>query len=365
MPTPNIHGPHERPQDPLLSERPRGYWFWRLAIVACLVFWSFYAASFSHAATDYAQDFGSGSLFNSPSSFVETGGLVLTLSGTNRVTITIDNGSCTGGTQTAFANLVTDGVDHYSNTVNLPSTATPTAFTFSEFIFGAFDRLDFGWTCTTGSPQVIGATPGTGGYIKQSGGGTNAPQLALTSGSGWTLPTGGGGGGSWGSGDGGATEWSDMLDALPSHDTAYGACSIVGDPELGFSGASWTFATGDGFECFLSWIRYLTIPDADVAIDFVTAPLTVLANRWPFAYFTSAVAAFEDGLTVTTACPIPVLGGDTLLGTTLPELDLCALSEDVTDTITANSTVVDTLIVVLWVGFVGQSVVAARLFFTP
>jgi len=174
-----------------------------------------------------------------------------------------------------------------------------------------------------------------------------------------SLPVGGGGGGSWGDDDeGGAAgqgTWQTELDAVPSHDTVYGACDF------------WGSTSGDGIECLWSWIKYFIFPPADVGvIDFLSLPMQTLGSRWPFVYFTTFVARWQAAISGDGDCPLPSFftATDDYAGVNIPTFNACTPADQIAGVIEANSTAVSYIQIILWVSLVGFSVVAFKDFFS-
>jgi hypothetical protein len=163
----------------------------------------------------------------------------------------------------------------------------------------------------------------------------------------------------------GAEDWISAVNSIPSHDTTYGACKLWG---ISFNflgtGTSETNA-GDGLPCVWTWIQYAIIPPSTSdTFDFISLPIRTLLTRWPASYLTLSYTNFMAHLRYDTQCPIPTTGGETLLGTELPVFDLCSYASTATAAVTANSTVVQYLIIGLWIGLVGYSLSIMKEFFS-
>jgi len=168
-------------------------------------------------------------------------------------------------------------------------------------------------------------------------------------------PFGGGGGGSWGDGDatGGAVDWQNFFDNVPSHDDVYGACDF-------FSLAA---TQGDGLDCLWSWIQYAVWPPAEGFIDLVSQPLNTLQTRWPLVYLTSFYGAAVDGINGLSSCPLPVLTGNSYGGTTLPTITPCNYTATITTTFTNSSAFQIGGVLFVWLGLITAALAAMREFF--
>jgi len=137
--------------------------------------------------------------------------------------------------------------------------------------------------------------------------------------SGGAFAVGSSGGGAWGSED----------------DLGKPSCSIIGDPEFGFSGASWTFAAGDGADCVWSWIKFVFVPPPAAAFyadivgtddDPTSGLVDSLLGMWPVYYLFDFYTEIQT--VSASACPFPDIGGGTWLGATVPTFDLCDIFAD-------------------------------------
>jgi len=99
----------------------------------------------------------------------------------------------------------------------------------------------------------------------------------------------------------------DVIADYPSHDDIYGSCDF------------WI----DGLTCVWTWISYAIVPVENELAGLLGVPITTLVTRWPWSYISVPYARMQDGL-ITGACPFgeSLLGG-TLLGSSLPEIDMC------------------------------------------
>lgn len=168
------------------------------------------------------------------------------------------------------------------------------------------------------------------------------------------LPYGGGGGGSWGPGDGGFDEWDDFFG---DSSTAYPP------PTCQIFSFTWDSGTdGDGMTCVWSWTKWLVVPPSDAFFNFVSQPLRMLSTRWPFHYITTVVTEVQVGWSQAESCPLPTYAGGTFMGSAVPEIDACDWFDQLEATVEANSTVENILVTVIWFGVALGSVFMAKRF---
>lgn len=149
---------------------------------------------------------------------------------------------------------------------------------------------------------------------------------------GWVLGggggAGGGGGGSWGDEStlaGGYEEWNDGIDAVWA---LRPTCEIWSFDFTWDSGGS---STGDGMACVIEWARFLIVPPEDGYIDIFSSVWRKLITRWPLAYLTEILDAMRQGVqNADKVCPIPDIDGYAATYGTVPDVDFCATTDDVT-----------------------------------
>jgi hypothetical protein len=95
-----------------------------------------------------------------PSQFVNYSGSSndIILTGVDTLYFAIDDFSCTGD-KTVFLQVIYDGGStvYQSNTINLPTEPTTTAFSIDTITeTEAIDSINFGWSCSSGYPAVYG-----------------------------------------------------------------------------------------------------------------------------------------------------------------------------------------------------------------
>jgi len=113
----------------------------------------------------------------------------------------------------------------------------------------------------------------------------------------------------------GELDFENYIYSYPSHDAVMGACVNTD--------------VSDYIACAFSYIQYWIIPDGDSLYNVVAAPIGVLMQKWPFAYISTPINAWIDGLDEqSTTCVLPDSPTQTLFGTSIPVFSICDTVDD-------------------------------------
>lgn len=170
------------------------------------------------------------------------------------------------------------------------------------------------------------------------------------------LPYGGGGGSSWGDGDGGYDDWLGFFDDSSTANPP---------PDCRIFSFTWDSGTdGDGMECVWQWTVWLVIPPENSFGNYIQKPLRTIADRWPFHYLTTVFEGIMAGWTKDVDCPLPTLGATSFLNSSVPGMDTCEWFEGVEAKIEGNPTVENIIEIIIWLSLAFGAVLLGKRFLT-